>query len=69
MIRAARMVLNGPSGEFSVTMPLLSYHEFKERNESMLALLAADVISHEDVQGQQPFQTQHEPSTDPVYSR
>ena len=66
MIRAARMVLNGPSGEFSVTMPLLSYHEFKERNESMLALLAADVISHEDVQGQQPFQTQHEPSTDPV---
>ena len=62
MIRAARMVLNGPPGEFSVTMPLLSYHQFSERNESMLALRQADIISSEDVQGQLPFQTQHEPS-------
>ena len=36
MIRMARMVANGPTGDFSVTMPLLSYHAFKERNDSLL---------------------------------
>ena len=63
MIRMARIVLNGPAGDFRVNMPLLSYHEFSERNESMLAMLQADVISHEDVQSQLPFQTQHEPGS------
>ena len=60
MIRKARMVMGGPTGDFRITMPLLSYHAFQERNESMLALHAADVIGTEDVQGQLPFHTQHE---------
>ena len=64
MIRLARMVLGGPAGEFSVTMPLLSYHEFAQRNESMIGLLGAGVIDRDDIRGQLPFATQAEDAED-----
>ena len=59
LIRLARMVVPGaPAGEFTVTMPLLSYQQFALRNDSLIALLKENVIGREDVRGQLPFDAQ-----------
>ena len=59
LIRLARMVIPGaPAGEFTVTMPLLSYQQFALRNDSLIALLKEGVIGREDVRGQLPFDAQ-----------
>ena len=59
LIRLARMVIPGaPAGEFTVTMPLLSFQQFALRNDSLIALLKENVIGREDVRGQLPFDAQ-----------
>ena len=55
MIGHARRVLGGPAGDFRVTLPLLSFRQFAPRNESLLALHQAGIISPDDVRSQLPF--------------
>ena len=58
MVRMARMVLGGPAGEFTVTMPLLSFQQFAMRSEALIALKKEGVIGADDVRGQLPWDAQ-----------
>lgn len=58
LISHGRRVLQGPPGNFTVSMPLLSFQQFAARNDAMMDLFDRGLIGPADVHGQMPFPVQ-----------
>ena len=58
LISHGRRVLQGPPGNFKVSMPLLSFQQFAARNDALMDLFDRGLIGPADVHGQLPFPVQ-----------